>query len=175
MIKINKKKILYVIFVVTLVIIGFIISGNIEVEKVDNKGEISLEAEISEEDEKQINFVGYVLNTDNSTIERKLFVINQDEVVTDMYKNILNIVVQKNNEENLKTVNEIFEVSINRCEEDKGTLSIYLDNDILEFEKLSDLDRENFIKMINKTMLEINEITNVRYFFYDKEYVAENV
>ena len=32
-----------------------------------------------------------------------------------------------------------------------------------------------FEKMINKTMLEINEITNVRYFFYDKEYVAENV
>ena len=82
MIKINKKKILYGIFVVALVIIGFIISGNIEVEKVDNKGEISLEAEISEEDGKQINFVGYVLNTDNSTIERKLFVINQDEVVT---------------------------------------------------------------------------------------------
>ena len=35
MIKINKKKILYVIFIVALVIIGFIISGNIEVEKVD--------------------------------------------------------------------------------------------------------------------------------------------
>lgn len=175
MIKINKKKILYVILGVILIIFLVIISRNIEVEKVDNIEEISSEAEISEEDEKQINFVGYVLNTDNSTIERKLFIINQDEVVTDMYKNILNTVVQKNNEENLKTVNEIFEVSINRCEEDKGTLSIYLDNDILEFEKLSDLDRENFIKMINKTMLEINEITNVRYFFYDKEYVAENV
>ena len=175
MIKINKKKILYVILGVILIIFLVIISRNIEVEKVDNIEEISSEAEISEEDEKQINFVGYVLNTDNSTIERKLFIINQNEVVTDMYKNILNTVVQKNNEENLKTVNEIFEVSINRCEEDKGTLSIYLDNDILEFEKLSDLDRENFIKMINKTMLEINEITNVRYFFYDKEYVAENV
>ena len=46
---------------------------------------------------------------------------------------------------------------------------------VFDLEKLSDLDRENFIKMINKTMLEINEITNVRYFFYDKEYVAENV
>ena len=66
-------------------------------------------------------------------------------------------------------------MSINRCEEDKGVLCIYLDNDVLEFEKLSSLDRENFIKMINKTMLEINEITNVRYFFYDKEYVAENI
>lgn len=175
MIKINKKKILYVIFGVVLIIFLAIISGNIEVEKVDNIEEISLEAEISEEDEKQINFVGYVLNTDNSTIERKLFIINQDEVVTDMYKNILNKVVQKNNEENLRSANEIFEVSINRCEEDKGILSIYLDNDILEFEKLSSLDRENFIKMINKTMLEINEITNVRYFFCDKEYVAENV
>lgn len=175
MIKINKKKILYVILGVILIIFLVIISRNIEVEKIDNIEEISSEAEISEEDEKQINFVGYVLNTDNSTIERKLFIINQDEVVTDMYKNILNIVVQKNNEENLKTVNEIFEVSINRCEEDKGILSIYLDNDILEFEKLSALDRENFIKMINRTMLEINEITNVRYFFYDKEYVAENV
>ena len=175
MIKINKKKILYVILGVILIIFLVIISRNIEVEKVDNIEEISSEAEISEEDEKQINFVGYVLKKDNSTIERKLFIINQNEVVTDMYKNILNTVVQKNNEENLKTVNEIFEVSINRCEEDKGTLSIYLDNDILEFEKLSDLDRENFIKMINKTMLEINEITNVRYFFYDKEYVAENV
>lgn len=175
MIKINKKKILYVILGVILIIFLVIISRNIEVEKVDNIEEISSEAEISEEDEKQINFVGYVLNTDNSTIERKLFIINQDEVVTDMYKNILNTVVQKNNEENLKTVNEIFEVSINRCEEDKGTLSIYLDNDILEFEKLSALDRENFIKMINRTMLEINEITNVKYFFYDKEYVAENV
>ena len=175
MIKINKKKILYVILGVILIIFLVIISRNIEVEKVDNIEEISSEAEISEEDEKQINFVGYVLNTDNSTIERKLFIINQNEVVTDMYKNILNTVVQKNNEENLKTVNEIFEVSINRCEEDKGTLSIYLDNDILEFEKLSALDRENFIKMINRTMLEINEITNVKYFFYDKEYVAENV
>ena len=29
-----------------------------------------------------------------------------------------------------KTVNEMFEVSINRCEEDKGVLCIYLDNDV---------------------------------------------
>lgn len=175
MIKINKKKIVCTIIMLLIVCVFFILASNVEIEKIDENKEINTAEEISEEDEKEINFVGYVLNTENSIIEKKTFIIDQYEVVNDMYKNILNKLVQKNEEESLKTVNEIYEINVNRCEEDKGVLSIYLNNDILEFEKLDIKDREHIIKMINNTMLEINEITNIRYFFNDKEYIANNV
>ena len=175
MIKINKKKISCVLFLIILICLICFIGSNIEVEKVDEINEINVLEEISEKDEKQINFVGYVLNTGNSVIEKRSFIIDQYEVVEDMSKNILNKLVQKNEEEIVKTVNEIYEININRCEEENGVLSIYLNNDILEFEKLDVKDREYVINMINSTMLEINEITDIRYFFNDKEYIANNV
>lgn len=175
MIKINKKKIIFVMFLFILICLICFIGSNIEVEKVDEINEINVLEEISEKDEKQINFIGYVLNTGNALIEKRSFIIDQGEVVEDMYKNILNKLVQKNEEEIVKTVNEIYEININRCEEENGVLSIYLNNDILEFEKLDVKDREYVINMINSTMLEINEITDIRYFFNDKEYIANNV
>ena len=175
MIKINKKKIIFVMFLFILICLICFIGSNIEVEKVDEINEINVLEEISEKDEKQINFIGYVLNTGNALIEKRSFIIDQGEVVEDMYKNILNKLVQKNEEEIVKTVNEIYEININRCEEENGVLSIYLNNDILEFEKLDVKDREYVINMINSTMLEINEIIDIRYFFNDKEYIANNV
>ena len=107
MIKINKslKKIIcFIILILVFISIVIFIFNNVEIEKVE---EIEPELEISEEDSKKVNVKGYVLNKETCEIQERNFLLSQKEILDDMYKSILNLVIVKDDDENKITVNEI--------------------------------------------------------------------
>lgn len=164
-IKLNKK----VLLILLIIGIGIYMGGKyIDIEKVE---EIKPEEEISAEDNKFINIIGYVLNEKNGQIERKVFFVKQNEIVIDMYKNILNKIIETNDNENMKSIGEIIGLKVKESKFNQGTLKIEFENNITEFENLNEKDRGYVIEMIDKTMKEINEINKIEYYFCDKEYI----
>lgn len=171
MIKLDKKiKRFIIIGIIVFSILGIVLFfvNNVEIENVE---EIEPESEISEEDSMKINVVGYVLNIETLELEKRTFLINQKDISNDMYKTILNELIQKDNDEKKLTVNEIIELNIDSCSEELGVLSIRFNNDIQCFEILDENNRKYVIEMISKTMKEINEVQSIRFFFNDIEYV----
>ena len=171
MIKINKslKKIIcFIILILVFISIVIFIFNNVEIEKVE---EIEPELEISEEDSKKVNVKGYVLNKETCEIQERNFLLSQKEILDDMYKNILNLVIVKDDDENKITVNEIIELNIDRCEENLGVLSIYFTNNISSFESLDENNRRYIVEIITKTMMEINEVVSIKFYFNNIEYI----
>ena len=171
MIKINKslKKIIcFIILILVFISIVIFIFNNVEIEKVE---EIEPELEISEEDSKKVNVKGYVLNKETCEIQERNFLLSQKEILDDMYKSILNLVIVKDDDENKITVNEIIELNIDRCEENLGVLSIYFTNNISSFESLDENNRRYIVEIITKTMMEINEVVSIKFYFNNIEYI----
>lgn len=165
-VKLSKKVILIVLIIGISSYIGI---KYIDIEEVE---EIKPEEEIAVvDDNKFINIIGYVLNDENGQIERNIFTVKQNEIVIDMYKNILNKIIEINDNENIKSIGEIINLKVKDSNLNQGNLKIEFENDISDFEILSEKDRGYVIEMIDKTMKEINEINEIKYYFGDKEYI----
>lgn len=165
-IKLSKKVILIVLIIGISSYIGI---KYIDIEEVE---EIKPEEEIAVvDDNKFINIIGYVLNDENGQIERNIFTVKQNDIVIDMYKNILNKIIEINDNENIKSIGEIISLNVKDSNLNQGNLKIEFENDISDFEILSEKDRGYVIEMIDKTMKEINEINEIKYYFGDKEYI----
>ena len=91
-----------------------------------------------------------------------------------MFQNILNnILINSSVGDEFININEDFcKLDIDKINLNNRCLEICFLNNINDFESLDIKNREIIINIIKNTMLEINEIDNVRFFFNNIEYIA---
>ena len=168
----NNKKILLLICIIMVCVLGGIyVISNVEIEKVDNI--IPME-EISQEDENIVKIIGYFCKKDSKEIISKELMIDREKITNDMFRNIINNILINNDvgSEFININSEFCELIIDKVELNNRCLKISFLNNINDFECLDIEKREIIISIIKKTMLEINEIDSVRFFFNNVEYIG---
>ena len=168
----KNKKILFVICIIMICVLGGIyVFNNVEIEEVDN---IIPVEEISIEDENKIKIVGYFCKKDTEEIKAKELMIDRKMIENNMFQNILNnILINSSVGDEFININEDFcKLDIDKINLNNRCLEICFLNNINDFESLDIKNREIIINIIKNTMLEINEIDNVRFFFNNIEYIA---
>ena len=169
---IYKKNIIIggIIFIFIFLIGIIILCMNIKIEKVE---EIEPEGEISNEDIKTINITGYYYNKETNQIVSKECLVNREELLIDLYENLLLKIMEDNSDEMLLSINEIVKLNLKECRYDSGNIKVYFDNSIDEFNSLDLNMKKTIIQIIEKTLKEINEIRNVEIFFNNEMIVVE--
>ena len=169
--KVIYKKNIIIGGIIFIFLIGIIIlCMNIKIEKVE---EIEPEGEISNEDTKTINIIGYYYNKETNQIESKECLVNREELLIDLYENLLLKIMEDNSDEMLLSINEIVKLKLTECRYDSGNIRVYFDNSIDEFNSLDLNMKKVVIQIIEKTLKEINEIRNVEIFFNNEMIVVE--
>lgn len=169
--KVIYKKNIIIGGIIFIFLIGIIIlCMNIKIEKVE---EIEPEGEISNEDIKTINITGYYYNKETNQIVSKECLVNREELLIDLYENLLLKIMEDNSDEMLLSINEIVKLNLKECRYDSGNIKVYFDNSIDEFNSLDLNMKKTIIQIIEKTLKEINEIRNVEIFFNNEMIVVE--
>ncbi len=169
--KVIYKKNIIIGGIIFIFLIGIIIlCMNIKIEKVE---EIEPEGEISNEDIKTINITGYYYNKETNQIVSKECLVNREELLIDLYENLLLKIMEDNSDEMLLSINEIVKLNLKECRYDSGNIKVYFDNSIDEFNSLDLNMKKTIIQIIEKTLKEINEIRNVEIFFNNEMIVIE--
>lgn len=169
--KVIYKKNIIIGGIIFIFLIGIIILRmNIKIEKVE---EIEPEGEISNEDIKTINITGYYYNKETNQIVSKECLVNREELLIDLYENLLLKIMEDNSDEMLLSINEIVKLNLKECRYDSGNIKVYFDNSIDEFNSLDLNMKKTIIQIIEKTLKEINEIRNVEIFFNNEMIVVE--
>ena len=143
--KVIYKKNIIIGGIIFIFLIGIIIlCMNIKIEKVE---EIEPEGEISNEDTKTINIIGYYYNKETNQIESKECLVNREELLIDLYENLLLKIMEDNSDEMLLSINEIVKLKLKECRYDSGNIRVYFDNSIDEFNSL-DLNMKKVVIQI---------------------------
>lgn len=167
----NKKILLAICIIMICVLGGIYVFNNVEIEEVDN---IIPVEEISIEDENKIKIVGYFCKKDTKEIKAKELMIDRKMIENNMFQNILNNILINSSvgDEFININEELYKLDIGKINLNNRCLEICFLNNINGFESLDIKSREIIINIIKNTMLEINEIDNVRFFFNNVEYIA---
>lgn len=167
----NKKIFLVICIIMVCILGGIYVFNNIKIENVEN---ITPMEEISIEDENKVKIIGYFCKKDTREIISKEIMIDRKKIENDMFRNIIDNILINNavGNEFINVNEELCKLNIDKIEFKNRCLEICFLNNINEFELLDIKNREIIISIIKKTMLEINEIDNVRFFFNNVEYIA---
>lgn len=160
-----KKKIKIIIIILLIAALAAIIIMNISTkgeEKVENQNEIQPEAEINEKEEETEITLYYIDNTSGVLTSQKIN-IDEKNLIDNPYLTVLRELLNgPYNDENLKT--EIpKETKINNIKFEKGTLTVDLSSDFLNYKDL------NAIYQIVNTETEFTEVEKVKLTIDGKE------
>ena len=160
----NKKAIIAIITLIIIIIAGYFISKNINIEKNDNTAEeyqdYTPQEEISDEQLRQTKVVLYFANADTGELESEIKIVDANTLLQNPYKELISLLIKGPQSSNLKKL--IPEgTNLHDAKLENSCVIINVSNEFLNYE-----NEENKLKIINSivnTLTNLKEVDSVKF------------
>ena len=170
----KNKKIIFIFIVLLIIIVvgGYFIINYVKSKKQETKVEEYVpEEEITEEQYRQTIVSLFFANKETGELTPEARMIDIKEIMNEPYKVLMNMLIEgPKNEKFAKVIPDGTKVlNINK---EGDTLTIDVSSEFLNYDKNSDIAKNNLIYSIVNTMTELTEINHVKFLINgDKEKV----
>lgn len=163
----NRKKIVTIITLILIIIIGFIIFKNVEIEKdIDEYQDYTPQEEISEEQIRQTKVMLYFANVETGELESEIKIVDANTLIENPYKELVALLIKGPQSSNLKKLvpegTVLHDVTLeNSC------AKINVSNEFLNYE--NDENKMKIINSIVNTLTNLKEVDSVKFLINGEE------
>ena len=163
----NKKKIIAIITLISIILIGIFIHNNVSIENQNNEyQDYTPQEEISEEQMRQTKVILYFANSETGELESETKIVDANLLLKEPYKEIMNWLIKGPQSSNLKKL--IPEGTVmHDIKVEKSCAIINVSNEFLNYDT-----EENKLKIINSivnTLTNLKEIESVKFLINGEE------
>lgn len=163
----NKKKIIAIITLISIILIGIFIYNNVSIENQNNEyQDYTPQEEISEEQMRQTKVILYFANSETGELESETKIVDANLLLKEPYKEIMNWLIKGPQSSNLKKL--IPEGTVmHDIKVEKSCAIINVSNEFLNYDT-----EENKLKIINSivnTLTNLKEIESVKFLINGEE------
>lgn len=163
----NRKKIVTIITLILIIIIGFIIFKNVEIEKdIAEYQDYTPQEEISEEQMRQTKVMLYFANIETGELESEIKIVDANTLIENPYKELVALLIKGPQSSNLKKLvpegTVLHDVTLeNSC------AKINVSNEFLNYE--NDENKMKIINSIVNTLTNLKEVDSVKFLINGEE------
>ncbi len=161
-----KKAIVVILVIVLIVVVGVLLfNTNVEVEYVP-------EAEIEDVDLRKTMVALYFQNAQTKELQKETRLIDSKELLLDPYAELLNMLIDGPQSDFLaKTIPE--GTKMLGVELVGGVLQVNFSKEFVDKASQDENEKKNCMDSITKTLMELNEVTNVKFLVEGQEIEQE--
>ena len=159
----NKKIIIsFIVLVIAIFLIGYFSIRYVKEKKSKEEiSEYTPQEEISEEQARETIVTLYFLDSESNTLKPEARLVSVKDVITSPYNTIIELLINGPKNEKLKKLipdnTQLLNTSL-----EKECLTVDFSNELLNYNKNNQNEKENMVKSIVNTLTELTEVNKVK-------------